>query len=181
MSSSVMRGIGLFATASVLIGFGIAGIIGTHEAFVPCELSQTTEECLQAMDRAEFFAGPLQLLWAIALILTVAACALAPRRGPRMLAIAAACLVGLMNQVMEYAIWLGVYGGHWDVPPGTGYTQSASFILAALLLAMAAAVTIDRAGVRLPRWGDGEREAAAEIAAGGGPGESSPRPAVASA
>ncbi len=165
-SPNVRRAIGLLVAAAVLIGLGIAGILATHETFVPCEISQQTDGCYDAMDGPGHFYGSLQVLWLIALATTVTACVLAPARAPRQLCYLAAAVVLFMNQVTEYAIWLGVYGGHWDVPPGTGYTQSAAFLLAAFLVAMGAAVAIEREHVTLPEWGARERALRDEIAAG---------------
>lgn len=135
----------LLLIAATLAAFGIAGILATHDAFVSCEPSQASDACLEAMDGAPHFSGLLSTLWLISVALAVAAAALAPSRGPRALALSALGLILLMNTVMEYALWVGIYGGHWDVPPGTGYTQSAAFVLAGVLVAMAASAALERA------------------------------------
>lgn len=135
----------LLLIAATLAGFGLTGILATHAAFVDCEPSQVSDACLEAMDGAPHFYALLSTLWLIAVAVAVVAAVLAPARGPRALALSALGLILLMNTVTEYALWLGIYGGHWDVPPGTGYTQSAAFVLAGVLVAMAASAALERA------------------------------------
>ncbi len=87
----------------------------------------------------------LSIGWPTVRALTVVAIVLAPARGPRSLAGAATISLLIINPMSEYPLWVGVYGGHGDVPPGSGHTLSSIFILAGVLLARGTAIAFERA------------------------------------
>ncbi len=121
-------GIGLFA-------MGIAGAVATWHAWVPCQTDHSSPACYTAMDRPAN-GGILLALW-IAAMLVAAVATFFSRGTATMGAIIALGIVVLANPMTEYGIWLGIAGGHWDTPPGTGYTQSAAFALAGIVVIVA--------------------------------------------
>jgi len=143
----------LWAIAAVLTVGGLAGIVLTRTAWGPCVPDETNVRCLEVMD------GPphlpvLQLFWVAAFALSLWAAGLAQTRTGRTLAWSATALVAIMNPFTEYLLWLGIAGGHWDVPPGTGYTQALGFVVAGLLVALSARVRRPRRtgmGMKRPR------------------------------
>lgn len=130
--------------AGALLALGGLGVAATYRQFIPCEgVAQTAPSCLDAMDVPEHV-PVLMLLWVIALGLTVTAAILARGRAARWVAVSGLLLVLVMNYVFEYAIWLGVWGGHWDVPPGTGYSMSAAMMCAGVLVIVSALLGMRR-------------------------------------
>ncbi|PZU44590.1 MAG: hypothetical protein DI566_11950 [Microbacterium sp.] len=139
-----------YAVAIALIVLGVIGVIATHTQYIPCEgVEQFAPACADAMDVPEHF-GVLQQFWVIALALTVVAIALARGRAARWVAVGAAGLVLVMNSVTEYLIWLAVWGGHWDVPPGTGYSMAGAMILSGLLVTVSATLGLAPRSVTRP-------------------------------
>lgn len=137
------RAVVAWSAALGLLALGAIGVAVTYGAWTPCAGDQTTELCLRAMDQPSHL-GALQLLWLLAVGLCAGAVAVARRGAARVLATSALLLVLVMNYATEYLLWLGFAGGHWDVPPGTGYTQALAYIAAAAL-SVAAAVLLGRA------------------------------------
>lgn len=140
-----------WTAAAGLLVVGVAGAMATYATWSVCEGDQTTELCLQTMDQPGHLVA-LQLLWLAALGLCILALVTARGRSARIAAGAAGVLVLVMNYPTEYILWLGIAGGHWDVAPGTGSTQSLAFLLAGLLASLAAALSSRR-----PRATDRER------------------------
>ena len=132
-----------WSAALGLLVIGAVGVAVTYGAWTACAGDQTTELCLRAMDQPSHL-GALQLLWLLAVGLCAAAVAGARRGTARVLAASALLLVIVMNYATEYLLWLGFAGGHWDVPPGTGYTQALAYIVAGAF-SVAAAVLSGRA------------------------------------
>lgn len=133
-----------YGIALTLIALGVLGVLATHEAFIPCwGVEQSVPACLDAMDGPEHIVA-LQVYWLWALGLSVAAALLARGRGAPWVASSAVIVVLAMNSVTEYIIWLGVYGGHWDVPPGTGYSMAGAMILAGLLVTVSATLGLKK-------------------------------------
>lgn len=125
------------ACAAGLLTIGAIGLARTREAWSPCTDEPTGESCLRAMDQPAHL-GDLQSLWLLAVALCVVALIVSLRGMPRRLAAIALALVVVMNSLTEYLLWLDLAGGHWDVPPGTGYTQAAAFGVAGALIAIGA-------------------------------------------
>lgn len=148
-----------WSAAAGLVVVGAAGAVATHATWAVCAPDQTTELCLQTMDQPGHLVA-LQVLWLIALGLSVLALVVARGRSARIAAGAAGLLVLVMNYPTEYILWLGIAGGHWDIAPGTGYTQSLAFLLAGVLASIAAALSS-----REPRATDRERAILATEAA----------------
>ncbi len=119
--------------AGVMIICGAVGLSVTHTAWSACGAGQLTDACLRVMDAPPHVAT-LQLLWAISVVCALVAVAHAFPGAHRAFAVGAAIVVRAMNNVAEYALWVSFSGGHWDVPPGTGYTQAGAFIIAGLLI-----------------------------------------------
>lgn len=135
-------------TASIgLLLVGTLGFFTTRATWSVCAGDQTTEPCLRTMDHPGHLVS-LQVLWILALALCILALVVARGPAARVLAAIAGLLVLVMNYPTEYILWLGIAGGHWDVAPGTGYTQSLAFALAGVLAAVAAALSTR---VRVPR------------------------------
>lgn len=132
-----MTRIAAWTAAIGLLLAGAAGFLATYATWSVCTEDQTTESCLRTMDQPGHLVS-LQVLWIGALALCVLALIVARGRAARVLAAVAATIVLVMNYPTEYILWLGIAGGHWDVAPGTGYTQSLAFILAGVLVAAAA-------------------------------------------
>nr|WP_201469866.1 hypothetical protein [Microbacterium hydrocarbonoxydans] len=139
-----MSSVAAWTAAIGLLLAGVMGFFTTHATWSVCSGDQTTERCLRTMDQPGHLAS-LQVLWIGALALCILALVVARGRAARALAAVAGILVLVMNYPTEYILWLGFAGGHWDVAPGTGYTQSLAFALAGVLAA-AAAVLSTRAG-----------------------------------
>lgn len=129
-SAAMVLGLGV-------IGLGILGIALTWAAWQPCAVDQTTEGCYATMGRPAHLV-PLQIIWLISIALVTGAFAVARSILERTLSVIALALVIVMNYLTEYALWLGFAGGHWDVPPGTGYTQSAALVVAGVVVAIGA-------------------------------------------
>lgn len=123
--------------AAALLTVGTIGLALTQEAWLPCGDEPTGESCLRAMDQPTHL-GALQSLWLLAVALCVVALVVSLRGMPRRLAASALVLVVVMNYLTEYLLWLDLAGGHWDVPPGTGYTQAAAFGVAGALIGVGA-------------------------------------------
>ncbi|MCR2814619.1 hypothetical protein [Microbacterium jiangjiandongii] len=144
----------LWAIAAVLTVGGAGGIFLTRAAWTPCVADGTSVPCLEAMD-GPLHLSALQLFWMLAFALTLWAVGLVGAHTGRVVAWTAVAVVAIMNQFTEYLLWLGIAGGHWDVPPGTGYTQALSFVVAGLLVAVAAGLRRRRparcAGAKKPR------------------------------
>lgn len=143
--NAVRRGIVIVCSAGLIVA-GIIGIMATYGAWAPCMPDMTTELCLATMDSPEHL-PVLGRMWMISLGLTVAA-SVAARGTARMFSVGAATLVLLMNPPVEYTIWLAVYDGHWDFPPGYGYTEAAAFALAGVLVFVGLIVSRARTGTR---------------------------------
>jgi len=122
-----------------LIGLGILGIALTWAAWQPCAVDQTTEDCYATMGGPGHLV-PLQIIWLISIGLATGAFAVGRTIVERTLSAIALGLVIVMNYLTEYALWLGFAGGHWDVPPGTGYTQSAALVVAGVVVAIGASM-----------------------------------------
>ncbi|MCI1018254.1 hypothetical protein HWD99_06440 [Microbacterium sp. C5A9] len=137
-----VAGIASWSAAGGMLLIGATGALVTADAWSSCGGDQTTEACLRAMDQPGHLVT-LQLLWLGALGLCVLALFVARGRGPRVIAGIAALLVFVMSYPTEYILWLGIAGGHWDVAPGTGYTQSLAFVLAGVLLSVSARRSAD--------------------------------------
>lgn len=137
---TVTTRVAAWTAAAGLMVAGIAGAMATYATWTLCAGDQSAELCLQTMDRPGHLVA-LQVLWLVALGLGVLALVAARGRSARIVAGAAALLVLVMNYPTEYILWLGIAGGHWDVAPGTGYTQSAAFLIAGLLASLAAVLT----------------------------------------
>ncbi len=128
-----LRHLGSGLVAATLVALGLAGAEITRAGWVPCENTQTSDLCLATMDQPSHLVV-LQGLWLGAVLLGVVALVVMKSRIGRAFAGVALLLVLAMNYVTEYVLWIGFAGGHWDVPPGTGYTQSLAFIVAGLLV-----------------------------------------------
>ncbi|MDO8382761.1 MAG: hypothetical protein Q7T17_07275 [Microbacterium sp.] len=155
------RIVAAWSAALGLLVIGAVGVAVTYAAWTACAGDQTTELCLRAMDQPSHL-GALQLLWLLAVGLCAAAVTVARRGTARLFAASALLLVIMMNYATEYLLWLGFAGGHWDVPPGTGYTQALAYIAAAAL-SVAAAVLSGRASGVYGRRSSLEREAGARL------------------
>ncbi|MFB7250629.1 hypothetical protein [Microbacterium sp. NPDC056234] len=123
-----------------LIGLGVLGVVLTGVAWLPCAGDQTTEACYAAMGRPQHLV-PLQVMWLISIGLVTGAFAIARSGFERTLGVIALVIVIGMNYLTECTLWLGFVGGHWDVPPGTGYAQTAAFVVAGLLIAFGSLLT----------------------------------------
>lgn len=127
-----IRALSTTIAGAALILLGGIAFGKVNAAWAPCAQDQTTEICLRTMDAPPHI-GPLQIIWLLSLGCALWAVAVS-RTGARRPALAALLLVLVMNYVVEYMLWLSIYGDHWDVPPGTGYTQAAAFVLAGVLV-----------------------------------------------
>ena len=135
---TMMTGFRTFVAAVCAVGLltaGALGITATRAAWSPCAADQTLEPCLRAMDQPGHLAT-LQMLWLLCLALCVGALLASVRGRQRTLAVSALVVVLVMNALTEYLLWLEFAGGHWDVPPGTGYTQATAFVVAGMLVAV---------------------------------------------
>lgn len=144
-----MTGVRKLIVVACAVGLLAAGALGfavTRAAWEPCAGDQLLEPCLRAMDQPGHLAA-LQVLWLLCVGLCVVALFASSGGRARTFAVVALILVVVMNAVTEYVLWLGLAGGHWDVPPGTGYTQAAAFAVAGVLLA--AGALLRRPDVRL--------------------------------
>lgn len=136
----MMTGVRQLIVAACAVGLLTAGVLGsavTRTAWEPCAGDPLAEPCLRAMDQPGHLAA-LQMLWLLCVGLCVVALLASPGGRARTFAVAALILVVVMNAVTEYVLWLGLAGGHWDVPPGTGYTQATAFAVAGALIAVGA-------------------------------------------
>lgn len=135
-----MTGVRKVTVAVCALGLIVAGVVGitvTRGAWEPCTGDQLLEPCLRAMDQPGQLVT-LQMLWLLCLGLCVVALLASSAGRARTFVVAALILVVVMNAVTEYVLWLGLAGGHWDVPPGTGYTQATAFAVAGALIAVGA-------------------------------------------
>ena len=154
MATRICRIAAPFAVSAILLTFGVAGILFTHHAWLACESWDSTTRCFQATQSPGHFAM-LSTLWLIAAVLT-AVLIFASRGAAMLFALGAAVVVGIMNPILEWALWVGLLGNHGEHSPGTGYTMSAALILAGILVAMSATATFltQDAGTDAPRAGE---------------------------
>ncbi|MGF6821130.1 hypothetical protein M2317_000016 [Microbacterium sp. ZKA21] len=120
-----------------LIGLGILGLFLTWATWQACTGDPTSELCYATMGQPAHLV-PLQIIWLIGIGLATGGFAVARSIVERVLCVCALALVIGMNHLTEYALWLVIVGGHWDVPPGTGYTQAAALVVAGILIAIGA-------------------------------------------
>lgn len=132
-----------WVAASALAALGIAAFALTRAAWVPCDGDPSSEQCLAAMDAPPHLAT-VSILWLIALAVASGAIVVLRTRAARVLGAIAAGVVLVMNSATEYLLFLGIAGGHWDVPAGTGYGSSLAFTAAAVLVAIGATVDARR-------------------------------------
>jgi len=146
----------LWTIAAVLTVGGAGGLVLTRATWEPCMPDESSPSCLEVMDGPPHLSA-LQLFWMLAFALSLWAVGVAGSRTGRAVAWAAVALVALMNPFTEYLLWLGIAGGHWDVPPGTGYTQALGFVVAGLLVAVAAYIRMRHVAGHRPLPGAGRR------------------------
>lgn len=136
----MMTGVRNLIVAACAVSLFTAGVLGfavTRTVWEPCADDPLVGRCLRAMDQPGHLAA-LQMLWLLCVGLCVVALLASSGGRPRGFAVVALILVVVMNAVTEYVLWLGLAGGHWDVPPGTGYTQATAFAVAGALIAVGA-------------------------------------------
>ncbi|MGW8483861.1 hypothetical protein ACWGJP_12055 [Microbacterium sp. NPDC055903] len=130
---STLRTWSVTLSAVGLVGGGGFGIVLNVLTWMPCAEDQGSAVCLALMDRPPHLAT-MGAVWVVGVILALLAVVSAESGRARGSAVVALLLILTMNAMVEYALWLMLAGGHWDVPPGTGYFQACALVVAGLVI-----------------------------------------------